>query len=167
MATSLLVISDREPLAWLLRTSSFAIPVGRAGTAPRVGDGLLLYTTRGCYRNPTRDRSLVMGSARVVSEAAALEKPVRFGDREFGIGLGLEIEGVCPVHEGVELGSLQDRLELLPTSGPWSYRVRRTVVRLSEGDERVITELLEPMLRPVGEVLAGYETAPRVTREMT
>ncbi len=167
MATSLLVISDREPLAWMLRTSSFAIPVGRASSAPRVGDSLLLYTTRGCYRNPTRDRGLVMGAARVVSEATALAEPVRFGDREFGIGLGLEIDGVCPVHTGVELGGLQGRLELLPTAGPWSYRMRRTLVRVSERDEKVIRELLEPMLHPVGDVLAGYEQAARVTRETT
>ena len=76
-----------------------------------------------------------------------------------GIGFGLEIDGVCPVH-GVELGSLQGRLELLPTSGPWSYRVRRTVVRLSEGDEKVIRELLEPILRPVGEVLVELDRDP-------
>lgn len=77
-----------------------------------------------------------------------------------GIGFGLEIDGVCPVHDGVELGSLQGRLELLPTSGPWSYRVRRTVVRLSEGDEKVIRELLEPILRPVGEVLVELDRDP-------
>ncbi len=167
MATSLLVISDREPLAWMLRTSSFAIPAGRASSAPRAGDGLLLYTTRGCYRNPTRDRGLVMGAARVVVAATALAEPVRFGDREFGIGLGLEIDGVCPVHEGVELGGLQGRLDLLPAAGPWSYRVRRTLVRVSDRDEKVIRELLEPMLHPVGDVLAGYEQAARVTRETT
>lgn len=96
-----------------------------------------------------------MGSARVVAEATVLERPVRFGDREFGIGLGLEIEGACPVHDGVELGSLQGRLDLLPTTGPWSYRMRRTLVRVSDRDEKVIQERLERMLRPVVEALTG------------
>jgi hypothetical protein len=45
--------------------------------------------------------------------------------------------------------------------------MRRTLVRVSERDEKVIRELLEPMLHPVGDVLAGYEQAARVTRETT
>ena len=92
MATSLLVISDREPLAWMLRTSSFAIPVGRASSAPRVGDSLLLYTTRGCYRNPTRDLGLVMGAAHVVAEATCPPRgrgPTGCGEPSSGCQTGM------------------------------------------------------------------------------
>lgn len=162
MATSLLVISDREPLAWLLRTASFAIPASRARSAPALGDTLMLYTTRGCFRNPTRDRGLVIGVARVTSEPRALLEPVTFGDREFRIGLSLDLIGVCSVHEGVELGGLRSELELLPAEGPWSYRMRRSVIALSDRDATLIHERLEPLLRPVAEVLDGYMRAARL-----
>lgn len=162
MATSLLVISDREPLAWLLRTASFAIPAARARSAPALGDTLLLYTTRGCYRNPTRDRGLVIGVARVTSEPRALPEPVTFGDREYRIGLSLDFRGVCPVHEGVELGGLRGELDLLPDEGPWSYRMRRSVIPLSDRDATLIQEHLEPLLRPVSEVIDGYVRAARL-----
>lgn len=162
MPTSLLVVSDREPLAWMLRTSRFALPAGRAGSAPQVGDTLLLYTTRGCYRNPTRDRGLVMGVARVASTAAALDEPVRFRGRDFGLGLTLEIDGVCPVHTGVDLAAMRGELDLLAGTGPWSYRLRRTVVPLSDADATLLRERLVPLLRPANEVLAGYQAAARV-----
>jgi hypothetical protein len=55
--TALLIVSDRKPLAWL-REQRFAVPAGRASSAPAKGTRLLLYTTRGCYRNPGRDRGL-------------------------------------------------------------------------------------------------------------
>lgn len=167
MPTSLLVISDREPLAWMLRTSRFALPAGRAGSAPRPGDTLLLYTTRGCYRNPTRDRGLVMGVARVASAAAALDEPVSFRGRDFGVGLALEIDGVCPVHVGVDLAGVRGELGLLAGDGPWSYRLRRTVVPLSDADGTLLRKRLVPLLRPVNEVLAGYEAAARVVNGPT
>ena len=162
MTTSLLVISDREPLAWLLRTASFALPAARAASAPALGTTLLLYTTRGCYRNPGRDRGLVMGVAQVASPPEPLQAPVTFRGHEYWIGLSLDLHGLCAVHEGVELGSLQGQLRLLPREGPWSYPLRRSVVPLSVGDARLISEHLEPLLRPVSEVLRAYESAARL-----
>ena len=81
MTVSLLVISDREPLSWLLTEQRWALTTGRAAKAPAEGDELLLYTTRGCYRNPTRDRGLVMGRATVTSEPKSLPRPVVFREQ--------------------------------------------------------------------------------------
>lgn len=162
MATSLLVISDREPPAWLLRTSSFAIPAARAASAPRPGATLLLYTTRGCYGNPGRDRGLVMGVAQVTSEPRRLPAPVAFRGHEYLIGLGLDLRGVCPVREGVELGPLQGWLDLLPADGPWSYPLRKSVVSLSDHDATLIRGRPEPLLRPGSEVLPAYARAARL-----
>lgn len=44
-------------------------------------------------------------------------EPATFRGHEYWIGLSREIEA-CPVHEGVELGLLQDQLDLLPATGP-------------------------------------------------
>mgnify|MGYP001243220056 CR=1 FL=1 len=160
--TALLVISDREPLLWMLRTSSFAIPATRAASAPRPGTTLLLYTTRGCYRNPTRDRGLVMGIARVTSDPQPLETAVAFRGHEYRIGMSLQIEGACFPHEGVELGAVRHELDLLPDTGPWSYRTRRSIVNLTDHDATLIRERLEPVLRPVPEVLPTYVRAARL-----
>jgi hypothetical protein len=63
----------------------------REAEALEVRDKLRLYTTRGCFRNPTRDRGRVMGVATVARAARDLGEPVRFGEREFPIGLDLTI----------------------------------------------------------------------------
>ncbi len=165
MTTSLLVISDREPLAWLLRTSSFAIPAARAESAPRPGTTLLLYTTRGCHRNPGRDRGLVMGLAQATSDPRRLSEPVTFRGHEYVIGLDLDLQGVCRVREGVQLGPLQRQLDLLPSEGPWSYPLRRSAVPLSDPDATLIRERLVPLLRPVSEVLPAYERAARLLKD--
>jgi hypothetical protein len=42
----------------------------------RVGDPLFLYTTRGCFHSPKRDRGRVIGIAEATSAAEQLDAPV-------------------------------------------------------------------------------------------
>jgi hypothetical protein len=53
-ASYLLVIGEREALAWVLRESRTAFPATRRAEVDRlaVGDELFLLTTRGCFHNP-------------------------------------------------------------------------------------------------------------------
>jgi hypothetical protein len=62
-ATYLLVIGDREALGWILSAERMAFPdFRRAETRSlKSGDRLLIYTTRGCFKNPTRDRGRIIG----------------------------------------------------------------------------------------------------------
>jgi hypothetical protein len=106
-----------------------------------------------------------MGVAHVTSEPKRLEEPMTFRGYEYVIGLALDLQGACPVHEGVELGSLQGRLGLLPADGPWSYPLRKSVVPVSDHDATLIRERLEPLLRPVSEVLPTYERAARLLED--
>jgi hypothetical protein len=71
MASYLLPIADREPLAWIVREqrTAFGEHRRREAEALAVGDVLFLYTTRGCFRNPTRDRGRVIGRAVVKAPA--------------------------------------------------------------------------------------------------
>ena len=87
MSSYILPIADREPLTWIVTEQRTAFPEGRAREALRLerGDRLFLYSTRGCFRNPTRDRGRVIGIATVTARASELEEPIRFGDREFPI----------------------------------------------------------------------------------
>ena len=61
----LLVIGDAVALAWVLAEQRMAFPALRKSEAAalEVGDELLIHTTRGCFNNPTRDRSRVIGLA--------------------------------------------------------------------------------------------------------
>ncbi len=85
MTSYLLVIGDREALGWILTTGRMAFPsAGRAEVAAlKPGDELFLYTTRGCFKNPTRDRGRIIATARVTSPVEHLDKPVHFADRDF------------------------------------------------------------------------------------
>ncbi|MEU5308786.1 hypothetical protein [Streptomyces sp. NPDC021562] len=156
MATHLVIISDREPLAWVLRTQRMAFPAGRASGLPAEGDQALLYTTRGCYRNPTRDRGRVMGLAVVTSPVETLPEPVVFGERRFTSGCSLRVEGLAPVRGGVLLADLVPRLEVFPDERSWSARIRRASLRLPSADAELLTRELRPLLGPRSERLADY-----------
>lgn len=163
MTVSLLVISDREPLSWLLTEQRWALTAGRASKAPAEGDELLLYTTRGCYRNPTRDRGLVMGRALVTSEPQELHRPVSFRDREFSTGFDVKVTGVAPLHTGVELAPLAGSLAFLPDRATWSVRLRRSLIPLNDDDAATLSERLDPLLRPREEVLPDYQAAAKLS----
>ncbi len=156
----LLPIADREPLRRIVHEQRTAFAEHRAADAGRLalGDRVFLYTTRGCFHNPTRDRGRVIASAAVVAPARRLEAPVRFGDREYPYLVELEIETLAPLREGFELAPLVPRLaETFPDPRSWSVRLRRALVPLAPGDADLIAELLGAVARPYGEARATYE----------
>ena len=104
----LLVIGDSVALAWVLGEQRMAFPPLRRAqaTALEIGDELLIYTTRGCFGNPTRDLGRVMALATVKTNVKDLAEPVVFGERRFTSGCGLKIQGLAPLRTGVELQPL-------------------------------------------------------------
>lgn len=158
MTTYLLPIADREPLAWILSKQRTAFPPWRAREAAQLepGDRLLLYTTRGCFRNPTRDRGRIVGLASVTGPSAALRKPVRFSGREYTIGVPFKIERLAPRPEGVELAPLVPRLSSFPNPRAWSGRMRRALVPITENDAEFLLDQLAQVAPPYPEALAGY-----------
>jgi hypothetical protein len=123
----------------------------------------MLYTTRGCYRNPTRDRGLVMGRAVVTSEPKQLRCPVSFRDREFSTGFDVEVTEVARLHTGVELAPLAGSLAFLPDRDTWSVRLRRSLIPLDYDDAVALSTPLDRLLRPRDEVLADYQAAARLS----
>jgi hypothetical protein len=81
------VIGDARPLAWVLAEQRMAFPTWRRHqvAALEIGDELFIYTTRGCFHNPNRDRGLVIGLALVSLDVRDLPKPVVFGERRFSL----------------------------------------------------------------------------------
>jgi hypothetical protein len=154
----LLVIAEREALWWVLSEERMAFPAGRKRDARRlaIGDRLLLYTTRGCFHNPTRDRGRVIGEAHVAGPVESLRSPLVFDGREFPLGCELTIERLAPARTGVELGTLIDRLETFPNKRAWSATLRRPLVKLTPADTRLLDRDLEPLLIPRAGALAKY-----------
>ena len=103
-----------------------------------------------------------MGVAVVHDQAGLLEAPIHFRGRDFAVGFSVRIESVATPHEGVELGSLAGQLDALPDPASWSVRLRRSLIPLSERDTMTIEGLLQPLMRPLPEVLSSYLTACRV-----
>lgn len=146
MTAYLLVIADREALGWILTARRMAFPsAGRTEVAAlTIGDELLLYTTRGAFKNPTRDRGRVIGTASVASAVKRLERAVRFGDREYPVGCDVTLGVLARYGDGVELAPIIDRLEAFAGAGAgWAVRLRRPLLKLSDTDANVIRAALQ------------------------
>jgi hypothetical protein len=150
----LVVIGEREALRWVLASSRFAFPATtrREVDALNVGDRLFLLTTRGCFHNPGRDRTRVIGEARVTTAVRVLDTPVNLAGRDFPRGCDLEITRVLPWPMGPELPQLVPRLNAFADKGRgWSVWLRRPLVALGAADADLLSAELD--------LAAGHTTA--------
>ena len=157
-STHLLIIGDRAALSWVLTEQRMAFPAGRskAARALEEGDEIFLYTTRSCFRNPTRDLGRVIGRAAVASPVRALGEPVTFGDRSFTEGCHLEVSGLARFREGLVLRDLVPRLSVFPDPATWSVHMRGASLTLPPVDADLVRTELEPLLRPYNEAVEEY-----------
>lgn len=157
-AAYLLVISEREALSWILAEGRTAFP----GTTRReveqlsVGDHLFLLTTRGCFHNPTRDATRVIGTATVTSPVVKFHDPVEVAGRSFPRGCDLEIGPLAPYLTGVELAPLVEAFEAFGGRTAWGMLLRRPLVRLTTPDARLLMGQLQRVSRSRVETLPEY-----------
>jgi hypothetical protein len=154
----LVVLGDREAIAWVLRERRMAFPATpRAEVrALSVGDRLYLYATRGAWKNPTRDRGRVIGLAKAGSAAVALDRPVEIAGRSFWSHCSLTFDGVVPYPDGVELQPLVPRLAAFPKPEAWSIYLRRPLLSLPQADADLIEAQLRPKLSRWKSAVATY-----------
>jgi hypothetical protein len=125
-----------------------AFPIYRRREAEQLarGDLLVLYATRGCFHNPTRDRGRVTGVASVKRPAYDLTEPVDLG-----------FEALAPRGEGVELAPIvADLPRTFPNPAAWRATLRRALVPFDGGEAQQIIEQLggRPATRRVIETYA-------------
>src|SRR5438445_169104 len=79
----LLVLGERVAVAWVLTQRRMAFPELRRTAAARLsrGDAVFIYTTRGCWHNPTRDRGVVIGQARIQSRPSRVDPALEIAGR--------------------------------------------------------------------------------------
>ena len=156
--THLVVIGERLALAWVLSEQRMAFPSYRAREVSAVerGDDLLIYTTRGAWHNPTRDRGRVIAHARVTTPVMPLDPPVEVAGREFALGCGFKLLSLAPFRDGVELAPLVPELESLPGGNAWAMRLRRPLVTLSDKDAELLKALLDELAGSPKRTLPSY-----------
>jgi hypothetical protein len=163
MASFLMPISAEDALRWIVTEQRTAFPAWRAGAARRLvpGDRLFLYTTRGCFRNPTRDRGRVVGVATITSPARPLSRPKKFGGREFPIGVSLTIDRLAGRLDGVELAPLVASLETFRLNPEaWSARMRQALVPVDDHDASRLEGCLRSIAPPYPAQLGSYTRSP-------
>jgi hypothetical protein len=158
----LLILGHRAGLEWVLENSRMAFTAARAkdGALLAVGDRLFLYTSRGCFGNPTRDRGRVIGEAHVTSPVRARAKPVEIAGREFTHECEIALQSLAPSREGVVLADLVSRLDVFTDERSWSARLRRPLLPLTPKDARLVAVKLRPITRPATQTIRGYLDDP-------
>jgi hypothetical protein len=157
----LLVLADRDAIAWVLREQRMAFPVTPRAevSALAVGDRLFLYTTRGAWGNPGRDRGRIVGAARVRTAVEVLERPVEIGGRRYWSQCDLAIDALVPYPGGVELQPLVPQLAAFPKPHAWSSYLRRPLLALPDTDVTVLDARLAPLLTLRTAALPSYPAA--------
>jgi hypothetical protein len=154
----LLVISDRQALAWIISSQRMAFPGRRSASVSclRANDNLLLYTTRGCFRHPSRDRGRVIAYATVDSEVSVLDMPVEFNGRIFPVGCSLHIQTLTPYGAGVELAEYASRMHIFRNPKSWGIYIRRTLVAIDNHDYCLLQQALGEVAVEPTKVITEY-----------
>ncbi|MCQ9184710.1 hypothetical protein KMT30_37880 [Streptomyces sp. IBSBF 2953] len=161
-STHLVILGERSALRWVLTEQRMAFPAGRVRQARALheGDEVMLYTTRGCFRNPARDVGRVIGHGVVATPVSVLTDPVRFGEREFTTGCDIQIQGLALYRDGLNLRELVHALDVFPNPRSWAAKLRRTALALPAQDAELLRRKLKPYLKPYAEAIAGYKELP-------
>jgi hypothetical protein len=155
----LLILGERQGLGWVIANQAMAFGEHRAAMARRLrpGDRLLLYTTRGCFHNPTRDVGRIIGSAKITDCAAKRSPPLTILGRTFPWIIHLAVGRLAPLRQGLPLAPLVASLDAFPDAATWSVRLRQPLLRLSPLDTDLLSSQVKPHVRPLAEVRGDYE----------
>jgi hypothetical protein len=129
------------------------------------GDELFLYTTRGCFANPTRDRGRVIGRAAVIGAAEPTDPPIEIARRVFTHACDLKLKSLAVRGTGVEMAPLVPGLSSFPNKAAWNAYLRRTLLKLSSDDARRLEDrLMVVVSEPLPVALDTY--TPNWTRQV-
>lgn len=143
MSAWLFVLGDRDAKEWVIANKTMAFRDHIRATGLVNGDRFVLYTTRGCYNNPTRDHSQVIGTGTITSNLR--RDPVAINGETFTQSVTLKFD-TEPLDrgEGLDFVSLVPELGFIRKKKSWMAYVRKALVPLPDEDfERVAARLAE------------------------
>lgn len=162
----LAVLGDRVALGWVLANQRIAFPEPRYRSQFRSfvsGDRLYLYTTRGCFKNPTRDKGRIIGVATVTADMATSDEPLVIGDRTLPFEAQVRVESLAPFGEGIDVALMAGSLSCFPKPANWSVYLRRSVVPLTTADARLIDRQLKVVAGSREGNMDGYMSRARTS----
>ena len=145
MRSHLVILSERDAIAWVVARKRMAFTADRATAASAAiakGDELFLYATRGAFHNPTRDRGRVFGRATATSDVEQLAAPVVLISRTFTHGFSLRLEVLVRPRLGVEIAELVPLLSSFPNEAGWAWKLRRPFLTLTTDDAQLLRRRL-------------------------
>ncbi len=169
MLSHLLILGDRDAIAWVVSRKQMAFTSDRARAASAAitaGDELFLYSTRGAFHNPTRDRSRVFGRAVARSAVEQLANPVFLLGRKFTHGFLFALEALAPPRLGVDISELIPHLSTFPNKTGWAMSLRRPLLTLTPEDARLIRQRLKADVVETAEAVKGYLAESRAPLPM-
>lgn len=145
MAGWLFVIGEENALHWVLAEKRMAFRGHVNTTRLKPGDLIVVYATRGCWHNPTRDRGQVAAVGTIASPVVAA--PVEVSGEIMPHSCDLAFEVVLPERHGLPFDTLVARLPLTRSRTHWGPMLRRTIVGLSDTDVKVIRTAIHKAAR--------------------
>jgi hypothetical protein len=136
MAGWIFVIGERNALHWVLAEQRMAFREHVNTDRLKPGDSIVVYATRGCWHNPTRDRGQVAAVGTIASPVVPSSVDVSGEIMPYSCRLALEV--VLPERHGVPFDTLVTRLPLTRSRTHWGPLLRHTIVKLSAMDIKVI-----------------------------
>lgn len=149
----------------MLANQQMAFTANRRAASERLhaGDQLILYSTRGAWHNPTRDRGRLFGLARVTGSITDLPRPIQIAGRTVTASCPIQLDGLAAYPDGVNLADLIDQMDAFPKPHAWSIYLRRPLLPLTAHDAALLVDLLTPRLKPAQDCLGGYREAARAS----
>jgi hypothetical protein len=161
----LIILGNLQGLAYVLREERMAFSPKRRVRLDS-GDHVFLYTTRGLFGNPKRDRSRIIGVAEVISAIKVFDSELYIDGRIYISGCKLKLKGLAPLGEGLVMNEIVESLDMFkPDPQTWSIRLRRSLVPLGKHDSKIISDALQNVIRePKETTLAYLDRAMRLPR---
>lgn len=131
----LIVLGDRDAIDWVVANGRMAVS-DKVRTLPEPGERVALYTTRGAYRNPTRDRSQIIGLGRVTGKA--VRRDINVAGKTYAASFPIGIDAITESRQGLPFEPLVEHLTFITTKRTWGGALRRPLVRIPDADFKQI-----------------------------
>lgn len=164
MSSHLLILGERDAIAWVVSQQRMAFTAdraARAATAVSLGDELFLYATRGAFHNPRLDRGRVFGRAIASTPVEVLRKPMLLAGKTFTHGFAFDLDSLTAPRVGIDLADLVPKLATFRNKTGWASTLRRPLVTLVSEDAKLIRRLLRKETATPSEWISRYVAESR------